>query len=99
MYIVDGIAYAGEQCPAIKVVGLQVLSDYQLKLRFSTGEIKIASMALLLNQPAFLPLKDETVFQGAYLDYGAICWDDGNIDIAPEYLYEHSEFVRGSESA
>ena len=40
MYIVDGIAYAGERTPVIKISGIRPLDDYKLWIRFSTGEVK-----------------------------------------------------------
>lgn len=59
MYICDGIAYAGEKIPEVKVCGVRPLADYKLWLRFSTGETKIFDFKTLLDQPAFLPLKDK----------------------------------------
>lgn len=56
MYVVDGIAYAGEQTPVIKISGIRPLDDYKLWIRFSTGEVKIFDFAPLLTQPAFAPL-------------------------------------------
>ena len=41
MYIKDGIAYAGEQAPAIKVSGVRPLDDFRLWVRFNTGEAKV----------------------------------------------------------
>lgn len=90
MYIVDGIAYAGEAPLVIKVSGVRPMKDYKLWLRFNTGEVKIFDFKPLLNQPAFLPLADEDAFNGVYIDYGVTVWNDGDIDIAPEYLYENS---------
>ena len=91
MYIVDGIAYAGEQAPAIKISGVRPLDDYKLWLRFSTGEVKIFDFAPLLNQSAFAPLADKSVFRSVYIDYGVTIWNDGDIDIAPQFLYPHAE--------
>ena len=90
MYIVDGIAYAGERRPAIKISGVRPLDGYRLWLRFSTGEAGIFDFTPLLSAPAFAPLKDPATFRGVYIDYGATVWNDGEIDIAPEYLYEHA---------
>ena len=39
MYIVDGIAYAGEQAPVIKISGIRPMDDYKLWIRFNTGRI------------------------------------------------------------
>ena len=47
-------------------------------------------IAPLLEKAAFAPLGDEEVFRGVYIDYGVTVWNDGDIDIAPEYLYENS---------
>lgn len=90
MYIIDGIAYAGESRPALKISGVRPLDGYRLWLRFNTGEIRTFDFAPLLSEPAFAPLRDPTVFRGVYLDYGATVWNDGEIDIAPEYLYENA---------
>lgn len=90
MYIVDGIAYAGEPTPEIKVSGVRPLDNYKLWLRFSTGEAKIFDFSPLLGEQSFAPLADEKVFRGVYIDYGVTVWNDGDIDIAPEYLYENS---------
>ncbi len=49
----------------------------------------------LLNQMAFTPLAGEHTFAGAYIDYGVTVWNDSDIDIAPEYLYEHSVETAG----
>lgn len=93
MYIVDGIAYAGEQVPALKVCGVRPLRDHQLWLRFNTGEVRIADCSPLLDRPAFAPLSDMDVFRDVWLDYGAVLWAEGEIDIAPETLYEMSACV------
>lgn len=90
MYIVDGIAYAGEQTPEIRVCGVRPLADYRLWLRFSTGEAKVFDFKPLLDQPAFVPLADKEVFAGVYIDYGVTVWMDGEIDISPKYLYDHA---------
>ncbi|MBE6648976.1 MAG: DUF2442 domain-containing protein [Ruminococcaceae bacterium] len=89
MYIENGIAYAGDKSPAITVCGIRALSDYKLWIRFSNGEAKEFDFKPLLSSPAFLPLKDEAVFKDVYIDFGCPVWKDGEIDIAPEYLYEH----------
>lgn len=38
---------------------------------------------------------DEHTFAGVYIDYGVTVWNDGDIDIAPEYLYRHSKEAEG----
>ena len=93
MYISNGIAYAGEQKPEIKVSGVRPLKNYKLWLRFNTGEAKIFDFTPLLSAAAFAPLKDEKLFREVYIDYGMPVSNDGDIDIAPETLYANSVFA------
>lgn len=90
MFIKDGIAYAGEDKPAVRVSGVRPMKDHTLWLRFNTGETKMFDFKPLLDAPAFQPLKDEEVFKSVYIDYGVTVWQDGAIDIAPAYLYDHA---------
>lgn len=99
MYIKNGIAYAGEEKPMLKVSGVRPLENHRLWLRFNTGEAKVFDLTPLLSQPAFAPLADINVFKGVYIDYGVPVWNDGDIDIAPETLYEQSVPVRGNLGA
>lgn len=89
MYVIDGIAYAGEQSPALLVCGVRPLDGHLLWVRFNNGEAKIFDFAPLLDKPAFAPLADKEVFKGVYIDYGVPVWNDGDIDIAPEMLYSN----------
>ena len=90
MYIIDGIAYAGEPKTPIKVVGIRPLSNYHLWLRFSNGESKVFDFKPLLDSPCYIRLQDKEIFRDVYIDYGVPVWCDGDIDIAPEYIYENS---------
>lgn len=87
MHIVDGIAYAGEQTPVVKVSGVRPMEDHMLWVRFSTGEARVVDFKPMLDLPAFAPLADERVFRDVYIDYGVTVWMDGAVDIAPETLY------------
>lgn len=89
MYVIDGIAYAGEPEAIIKVCGVRALDNYKLWLRFSDGSIKIYDVNKMLNYPAFEPLKDKEVFRGVYIDYDTVNWQNGDIDISPEELYKN----------
>ena len=89
MYIENGIAYAGEKEKPILVSGVRPLPDHKLWVRFTTGDAKIVDFKPLLTAPAFQPLTDVAVFNGVYIDYGVTVWLDGEIDIAPEYLFQN----------
>lgn len=99
MYVIDGIAYAGKPKTEIKVSGVRILPDWKIWIRFSTGEAKIYDFKPMLEYEAFKPLKDYDLFKEAYIDYGVLVWNDGDIDIAPEELYENSEAVGASKIA
>ena len=86
MYIVNGIAYAGEQEEPLSVVGVRPLKKHRLWVRFSTGETRVYDFTPLLKTPAFAPLADEEVFSAVGIDYGVPMWNNGEIDIAPEAL-------------
>ena len=94
MYVIDGIAYAGEMKPLLKVSGVRPMDDFKLWVRFNTGEAKIFDFKVLLNTPAFAPLSDKAVFDGVYIDYGVPVWKDGDIDISPEMLYDKGVEVK-----
>lgn len=99
MYIVDGIAYAGEQTQPLKISGVRPLEDYKLWIRFSNGEAKIFDFKPLLKAPAFAPLADPDTFKSVYIDYGVPTWNNGDVDIAPETLYEKGETAGGASIA
>ena len=99
MYIIDGIAYAGEPEPVIKVNGVRPMEDYKLWLRFNTGEAKIFDFKPLLDTPAFAPLKNTELFKQVYIDYGVPVWNDGDIDIAPEKVYREGILCDGQKRA
>lgn len=98
MYIIDGIAYAGEASAPIKISGIRAMDNYLLWIRCNTGEARVFDFKPLLDSPAFAPLADKAVFRDVYIDYGIPVWNDGDIDISPEYLYENS-VPQGAASA
>jgi len=89
MYELDGIMYAGNTEPSLAVKSVRPLADYKLLVRFSTGEEKKIDLTPILDEPVFKALKDINVFKSVYIDYGTVVWNNGTIDIAPEYLYEN----------
>ena len=93
MRVVDGIVYADNAAPLLKVVSARTLSDYRLWLRFSNGETKVFDASVLLDFPAFRELSDPKLFSDVYIDYGVPTWLNGRIDLAPEMLYENSTVV------
>lgn len=90
MYIVDGIAYAGKKMKEIAVQAVKPLDDMMMIVTFESGEKRLFDATQLLAYPAFQRLKDDEIFKNAKVEYGVVTWDDGEIDIAPETMYETS---------
>ena len=88
MYIVDDICYAGRPSSNIRIVDAKPLLGGMLLCMFSSGEKKLFDTTSL-TEPVFLPLQDETVFSNLKVEHGFVSWNNGEIDIAPEYIYEH----------
>lgn len=99
MYIINGIAYAGNAASNIEVSGVRPMDDYVLWVRFNTGEVKTFDFKPLLNTAAFAPLSDKQLFDSVYIDYGIAVWNDGDIDISPEKLYADGTTISNTMSA
>lgn len=99
MYVLNGIAYAGEPTPALRVTGIRPLEDFRLWVRFNNSEVRIFDFKPLLSSPAFAPLAVPDTFKSVYIDYGVAMWNDGDIDIAPEELYNNGLPVGGVSDA
>ena len=90
MYILNDICYAGELCEGIKVTEAKPLRGGMMLVTFSTGEKRLFDTTRLQG-PAFERLRDEKIFGNPSLFHGVITWDNGEIDIAPEAVYQMSD--------
>ncbi len=68
---------------------MKILPDRIMLLTFSNGETRLFD-ADELNGKVFDSLKDSRVFEDAALDHGVVTWKNGEIDCAPEYMYDKS---------
>ena len=73
----------------LDVVSVVAKPDYTLLLEFENGEQRIFDMSPLMDEKPFIRLKGSPLFTLAFVDYGTVVWP-GNIDIAPETLYDRS---------
>ena len=89
----DGWCYPDDPQPMLQIVAADRLGDYRLMVTFNDGEKRIFDGHSLLKGPVFAPLADEKVFNDYALDYETLTWLNGEVDIAPEFVYEHSEKV------
>jgi hypothetical protein len=63
--------------------------NHQLALEFENGERRVFNMQPYLVKRPFGPLKDIAMFKLARVENGTVTWP-GDIDIAPETLYDKS---------
>jgi hypothetical protein len=73
----------------LDVTKVEARPNYKLFLEFENGEKRIFDMSALMDKRPFERLKDSSVFLAAKVAYGTVVWP-GNIDIAPETLYDRS---------
>ena len=73
----------------LDVVKVDAKPDYSLLLEFENGERRLFDMRPLMDKKPFDQLKGSALFLRAFVDYGTVVWP-GNIDIAPETLYDRS---------
>jgi hypothetical protein len=73
----------------LDVIYVKALPGYLLELKFENGERRLFDMSSIIDKKPFGRLKESNVFLAARVDYGTVVWP-GNIDIAPETLYDRS---------
>ncbi len=67
------------------------IERYLIRLSFNNGEIKLFNGTDLISGNAvFASLKDVSKFKNFTLDGWTLTWDNGKLDVSPEYLYENS---------
>ena len=84
--------------PLLDVVSVNVHPGYRLRLEFENGERRLFNMTPCMDKKPFNRLKDSPIFNCAHVDYGTVVWP-GNIDIAPETLYDDSVPINDPASA
>jgi hypothetical protein len=73
----------------LDVVSVIARPDYTLWLKFENGETRMFDMAPYMDKKPFVKLKASPLFTRATVAYGTVVWP-GDIDIAPETLYDRS---------
>lgn len=89
MYIKDDICYAGEMTEGIKVADAVPLRGRMMLVTFSTGEKRLFDTTMLRGE-AFRPLAEDDIFLHPVIFHGVITWKNGEIDVAPEAVYQNS---------
>ena len=73
----------------LDVINVEVAENYELFLEFENGEKRVFDMRPYLDKKPFIRIKEAHLFAQARVAYGTVTWP-GNIDIAPETLYDRS---------
>ena len=90
MFIIDGIAYAGQPEGEMKVISAKSVGDFELLVRFSTGETRLFDGSALHAYEAFAPLFENKVFDTPEIQDGILTWLGGEIDISTAKVYAMS---------
>ena len=90
MFFLDGFVYGNNyNSKEVRIKDIKILKDRIMLLTFISGENRLFD-ASILNGKVYEPLENEEVFNSASIDHGVVCWLDGEIDCAPEYMYDNS---------
>lgn len=66
------------------------LGDYKIKVRFNNGDWRIFDFSTLFEtNKCYDRIVGLDVFKNYSLNGWTISWLDNEIDVAPEYIYEH----------
>jgi len=76
----------------LDVVKVEAKPDYTLLLEFENGERRVFDMMPYMDKKPFATLKGSPLFAKTSVDFGTVVWP-GDIDIAPETLYDRSRPV------
>jgi hypothetical protein len=77
----------------LDVTRVTATDDFQLALEFENGECRVFDMKPNLAKRPFVLLSDIAIFKLARVENGTVTWP-GDLDIAPETLYEESVACR-----
>lgn len=76
----------------LDVVSVEPRKDNTLIIVFENNEKRLFDMTPYFDKKPFMKLKNSPLFMRATVEYGTVAWP-GNIDIAPETLWDYSKRV------
>lgn len=71
----------------LKITKAEYINDYNIKVFFNDGLMKVINFKNELYGTVFEPLKDKEFFKQYIINCNTISWSNG-ADFAPEYLYD-----------
>ena len=73
------------------IIHAQYNSDYKIDLEFENGSKGTVDLSHYIKPDTlFETFSDKEYFKGFHIEYGTLVWGDGEVDIAPEALYEQA---------
>ena len=91
MIVKNGICYPDDMAPVLKVVSCRVVGDSRLRVGFNNGDVRDVDVSPLFSVPALAPLGNPETLRNFALDHGVLTWLDGELDVAPEWLFDHGQ--------
>lgn len=79
-----------------RVVTVEVLPPYALRVAFDDGLVRDVELEPDLRGPMFEPLRDPDYFAQVFIDEGTVAWPNG-LDLDPLVLHGDFEPVRYEE--
>ena len=92
MIVREGVCYPDVPARHVKIVAAENVGDHLLHVRFDDGETRLFDGHALVGD-VFAPLSAPSAFAAWKLDYETLTWNDGDIDISPEYVLNHTKIV------
>ena len=72
-----------------EIVKAEYLDSYKVQLTFKNGRSGIADLASYPDPTnVFIKFLDLSYFMDFKIEFGTLIWGDGELDIAPEHLYQ-----------
>lgn len=91
MYEVNGIVYASKKVDGLEVVSFRPMDDPGVLLvTFTSGETRLFDVHEVKGSAFNVLKEDDNLFKDAKILHGVVTWDNGNIDLSPEAMYEYS---------
>lgn len=87
MFISNGMVCGGEPPAQIKIVNAKPLENRMMILTFNSGEERLFDSTVLTG-PVYEPLEITEIFNSVAIEHEVVTWKNGDIDCAPEFMYE-----------
>ena len=97
MIVRNGKCYPDHPQEMLKIIKAESCGGYLLRVEFNTCETRIFDGQQLLRGEVFAPLKDLSTFNDFSIDFETLTWLNGELDVAPEFVYENSRPISNAD--